>query len=183
MFTNNYIAYKKARFLHTNMNLECYNGTMTIYQGQSSLQPDIGAVMGWGRCKAVESYRANGATGVSFGDPGVYFGTGSTPAAKTDTNLESVITSGLEITNPNSVLMVDEGNGKYSYVSDFIVRNTGSTEVNIREIGLYSKVANQDTYTTNYPVLYERTVLDAPVTIPAGEAKMVTYKITFNQPA
>lgn len=131
--------------------------------------------MDYGRCRQLPTTYASSSSGAY---PGVYFGTGSTPASKADYTLESPITSGLSISS-GTRLYADEGNGVHSYHATFVVKNTGSAEINISEIGLFSSV-NSST-SKFYCVLMERTVLDAPITIAPGETKLVTYKLTFNQ--
>lgn len=129
-----------------------------------------------GRCKALPTSYASTAWNT---DPGVYFGKGSTPAQKTDANLESLIDSGLEITSPAKVVEYSDGNGKYEFIADFGVRNISESEINIYEVGLFLSVRVKSSQ--YYPMLVERTVLAEPITIPPGEAKLVSYKLTFNQ--
>ena len=128
------------------------------------------------RCREI----ATGETSGSY--PGVYFGTGSTPANKANYTLESPITSGLSISN-GTRLYVDEGNGIHSYHVTFAVKNTTESEINIYEIGLFSKIELNDSSTSakHCLALMERTVLTEPITIAPGATKLVTYKITFNQ--
>lgn len=109
--------------------------------------------------------------------PGVYFGTGSTPANKADYKLENLLTSGLSITD-GTRQYIDEGNGVHSYYVTFAVKNTTEAEINIYEIGLFSPIPASSKY---YCTLMERTVLTEPITIAPGATKLVTYKITFNQ--
>lgn len=59
------------------------------------------------------------------------------------------------------------------------MKNTSSADVTIREIGYY---ACYDGNTKNSRVLLDRTLLDTPVTIPAGSIGQVVYTITFNYP-
>ena len=148
---------------------------------------DIGAVMKIGRCRKVTpnyvGYYGNDIVNYNL-NPGVYFGSGSTPASKDDNCLENPIESGLEITSPNDVSLVSDGNGMYSISSRFLVANTGDTDATIQEIGLISSVCDSSGFSnskTLVSVLFERTVLEAPVTIPAGEARLIEYKLTFNQ--
>lgn len=191
MFTNNYIAFQKARFE------ESYRiGTVTrLVDAAGSTQnayttyfvcTDIGGWMKTARCKEIVGSVSNSMLSDNT-YPGVYFGTGSTPAKKSDYKLESPITSGLAFTNPSALAWTEDGNGKYAASADFVVRNTTEAEINIYEIGLftpfswnYNFVALTNSMPVNY-ALMERTVLTEPITIPAGGTKMITYKITFNQ--
>ena len=112
---------------------------------------------------------------------GIHLGTGNTPATESDYKLESPITSGLIITN-GSVVKTDVGNGKYTITVSGIIQNGTGADINIYEIGLFGCVGYYRSSTQYYmPTLCERTVLSEPITIPAGERNLVTYKITFNQ--
>lgn len=134
----------------------------------------------------MKTARCGAFTDEATGSSGVYFGSGYTPAQKSDYKLESQITSGLSITNSN-VLTEHEKDGQYTLSASYAVKNTSDAEINISEIGLFSAVCTSTSdriYTstdTRYPILVERTVLTEPITIPAGKTKIVTYKITFNQ--
>lgn len=182
MFTNNYINFRKGAFLATgSSSSEMYKiinsgGTEKSVFSSYGVQCDLGGWMSNGRCRALVTDKA---TSRSSAYPGVYFGTGSTPANKSDYKLESLIESGLQITSPSSAVWTDEGNGKYSIAADFVVRNTTESEINIYEIGIFTPVSNGTS--EFYQVLMERTVLAEPITIAPGEPKLVTYKITFNQ--
>ena len=112
--------------------------------------------------------------------PGIYFGSGNTPATKADYKLESPITSGLSIVTPSSAVLQSDGDGKYIYSASFIVTNTSADEIIICEIGLFTPGAGQSA-STLYLTLMERTVLSEPIIIAPGERKVVTYEITFNQ--
>lgn len=114
--------------------------------------------------------------------PGVYFGTGSTPANLADHTLQSPITSGLTITNPSRVLLESEKEGQYTLSASYVLTNATEAELNIYEMGVVTPALVGGQYgSCLYPVLMERTVLTEPITIPPGASKLVTYKITFNQ--
>lgn len=121
------------------------------------------------------------------GSSGVYFGTGSTPATVSDYKLESPITSGLNIINTGSTLEEHIKDGVWTLMANYSVQNTTESELNIYEIGLFSRICSStddemfSSVDVLYPILVERTVLDEPITIPAGQTKLVTYKLTFNQ--
>lgn len=188
MFTDNYIKFQKARFTADSYNsyasLKRADGTSVSAYATFWPMGDIGYWMTRAKCNAVNA-TWSGAI-IKDINQGVYFGTGSTPATKADYKLESPITSGLTITNPSALVWDDDGNGKYSACADFVVRNTSGAEINIYEIGVFTPTcANRNgsmtTTDTLDLVLMERTVLAEPITIAPGEAKLVTYKITFNQ--
>lgn len=112
--------------------------------------------------------------------PGVYFGAGVTAPAKQNYVLESPISSGLSITNPTSLKESNNGNGKYEFTAEFILSNTTDKEINIYEIGLFLPVTTQSSTSTFVwnNVLAERTVLTAPITVPANGLAKLNYTIT-----
>ncbi len=191
MFTSNYVKLQNLMFYNnaTTSFVNCEGATANAYSYNAPHYfGNIGHSMKYGRCKSLAAtYSASTTVISSIGYPGVYFGTGSTPATKSDYRLESPITSGLTITNPSDLVVDSDGNGKYTFIADFIVRNTTESEINIYEIGVFCPICTDMGYynaSSNVKwamVLMERTVLDEPITIPAGESKLVTYKITFNQ--
>lgn len=181
MFTNNYIKYRKAQFFATTDTFTTpANSTFTSHLKNdyvANIYGDLGVSMCTGRCKEVpityESYNTSN---------GVYFGSGTTPAARTDYALEAPIKSGLTITNPSTFLLDNDGAGKYTYSMPFILTNTTATDIIINEVGLFTPVPYY--YSSSkygyYQVLMERTVLDAPVIVPARDSVLFTYKISFH---
>lgn len=183
MFTKQYQEFKKAQFLGGSCYLTTWdNSKQTFYFNSSSyLTSDLGWAMKKGRCKNV-TYISNG-TSTPENYAGVYFGSGSTPATENDYKLDSLIASGLSIVSGSAVTISKLGNGKYEVFNTYTVRNTTDTEINIYEIGAVveqTKAFNGYDYYV-WPILIERTVLPEPITIKAGEAKIITYKVTFNQ--
>ena len=109
---------------------------------------------------------------------GVSFGTGTTPATVSDYFLESILYEAqISVSNPSTVSF-SRGDTYDEYTATFGVTNETTDAITISEVGL-SAVANK-TIATNPCVLVDRTVLDAPITIPAGESKQITYTIRFN---
>ena len=104
----------------------------------------------------------------------VRVGNGTTPATVNDYKLESMIDSGITVANP-STATTEQTDSYISWTVTFGV--SASVETTISEIGLITKA-----YRSNGPMdtLVDRTVLDAPVTIPAGQSKQITYTIRFN---
>lgn len=182
MFTENYVKYRKGQFLTSSCTLKTWGNTSGTFRFMDTgyMNCDLGEVMSRGKCGTIEVISSGSQIPRNYS--GIYFGTGSTPAAVTDYKLENLISSGLTITNGN-VAVTDLGNGKYEVSNDYIVKNTSGAEISIYEIGaviestkLYS---GYDYYV--YPCLVERTVLTEPITIAPGQAKLITYKVTFNQ--
>ena len=104
----------------------------------------------------------------------VLFGNGTTPATVNDYKLESPISSGITVANPSST--TNEQTDDYIlWTVTFGVK--ASVETTISEIGLISRAYMPSGYTE---VLVDRTVLETPITIPAGQSKQITYTIRFN---
>ena len=192
MFTDNYIKLQKMLFSSdpntTTTFKDCAGTSQTVYDYHApNYKANIGQCMKYGKCRALTAtFSVAGSPMNNY--PGIYFGTGSTPAKKTDYTLESPITTGLTITNASALSWQNDGNGKYTVTSDFIVRNTTGAEINISEIGAFGPIYLNANYFNNGSsstwaiVLMERTVLSEPVTIQPNESKLVQYKVTFNQP-
>ena len=185
MFTENYIKYRYNMFYNSNYYAPVLiDGTaMTTFDKAYAYFGDIGAVLGTARVRSLSATSSGSTSQPSDGSkayPGVYFGTGRTPANKADYCLESPITSGLSVGNPSSTVKASKGNGIYTVSATFTLTNTTEEEINIWEIGLFTGLAYyQITKYYTCPVLMERTVLTEPITIPAGETNVVTYTLTF----
>lgn len=106
---------------------------------------------------------------------GIVLGTGTTPPTIHDYRLESQITSGL--TSQVSTL-VDEDNNRIYKIT---LISTSEDPITIGEIGIMGGFYASERSGYNY-ALIERTVLDEPVTIPAGEIGIVEYTIRMQMP-
>ncbi len=74
-----------------------------------------------------------------------------------------------------------------TYTYNYTLTNTGDTDFTIGEVGLLGYVIEDFLYSyTHYyfyhHILLERTVLETPITIPAGGVGQVTYTIRMNYP-
>ena len=103
---------------------------------------------------------------------GVVFGDGNTPATAEDYKLAGNIITGFTAT---ANLAHSNDNGVAQIVATYTIN--ASSEVTIKEI-----VAFAHTGGGNSTYIVDRTVLDTPVTIPAGGVGQVVYTITFNYP-
>ena len=103
---------------------------------------------------------------------GVIFGSGTTPATPSDYMLEAQITNGISVTNPTTAVanLTDE---YLEYTATYGIY--ASLDTTISEIGLFNQVNGRN-------VMYDRTVLETPIVIPAGQSKQVTYTIRINYP-
>lgn len=173
MFTQNYIEYRRQHFSGIG------SANFTVASGEistrtiSSIYGDIGYCMRYPRCRAIVG---------SNNYCGVYFGSGTTPPQRSDYTLEAPIESGLSFTYSGGVAFSDDGGGKWSVLTNYIVTNTSDTDISISEIGVITIFGANNAQTTSAPILFERTVLSTPVTIAPGASKLITYKVTFDQP-
>lgn len=119
----------------------------------------------------VTTYEANG---------GVIFGDGTTPPTRDDFRLSGSVISTLSATASGGFTTDNDGaTGTYTYT----VTNTGSADITIAEVGLITGGHSTSSRTgAQYKLLMDRTVLDTPITIPAGGIGQVTYTIRFNYP-
>ena len=110
---------------------------------------------------------------------GVSFGTGTTPATASDYKLESLLdATQINVATP-SVVSFSRFDAYDEYSVTFGVTNKTSAAITISEVGLTAVPYYSYSGTSVY-VLVDRTVLDAPITIPAGQSKQITYTIRFN---
>ena len=118
---------------------------------------------------------------------GVSFGKGSTPPTEEDTNLENTITSGITVTLTSRLPRCDSyGNPYLEYT--FTITNTGSETLLIREVGYKQTIKCSTTPGRNNSVdvvcLLDRTLLDVPLEIAAGDAGVLVYTLkTLPHPA
>lgn len=120
---------------------------------------------------------------------GIAVGSGDTAATENDYTLESPFTSGItgSISPAGTcALRYNSDTDSYSYYIDITVTNMGSESITIREIGKYGNHYYSDTKGTNAAsnsaktaVLFDRTVLENPVTIAAGEAAVIRYEFVI----
>lgn len=113
---------------------------------------------------------------------GISVGSGSTPAAATDYNLESIITSGISISvSINSDNNNLDANGNPELKMIVVVTNTGNSSVTVSEIGYFQKVRLSNSASgggdNDRALMFDRTLLNTPVTIPAGESTAITYTL------
>ncbi len=183
MLTNNYIFRKNILFMNSTISSppsETFvwsSGDSFMSTNASCMLDDIGGNIPYGRSGEVK-YEMQ--TSASSCLAGVYFGSGTTPATRADYKLESPITSGLSISN-TSIVTESDGNGQYSYLADYRIKNNSVADISISELGLFLPVGSSNT--AYYPVLMERSVLETPVVIEPGKSKKITYKVTIHHPS
>ena len=111
---------------------------------------------------------------------GISIGSGDTAATENDANLESTITSGVSV----YVLKTfgSDNNGDPFIDFDLIIKNTGSNNVTINEIGykqtLYTAASLNGAGSAATVCLIDRTVLQDSVVIAPGEYGCITYTLS-----
>lgn len=109
---------------------------------------------------------------------GVILGTGDTPPTFDDYKLAGDIISGFVYT---STLSANSDENGVTLKAKYTITNNNASEITIKELGLINGMGGS-TFTASEKGLLDRTVLDNPVTIPAGGVGQVEYTITFNLP-
>lgn len=109
---------------------------------------------------------------------GICVGSGSTPPAKTDYTLESMITTGL---TGNVTFAEQFDNSKASWKFLVVLTNTSSNPIIVSEIGYMEKCLYSNSRgaavapSSSDIILFDRTVLESPVTISPNESKVIEY--------
>jgi hypothetical protein len=110
---------------------------------------------------------------------GVVFGTGTTPPTKDDYKLSGTLLTTFSYSAGVSYEYDDTGT---TIRAIYTITNTGSNDITIGEIGLMSNMYDASSQVASRKGFIERTVLDTPVTIPAGGIGQVVYTIRINYP-
>jgi hypothetical protein len=110
------------------------------------------------------------------GRSGVVIGTGTTPPTIDDYRLAGDF---IQTYTFNTSLTKQADADGVTVTALYTITNTGSKEFTIGEIGLF---ANPIANNASDMCLYDRTVLETPITIPAGGIGQVTYTIRMNYP-
>ena len=112
---------------------------------------------------------------------GVVLGDGDTPPTFEDYTLAGNLISNFVFTASISRLNIDNSGATIKAL--YTITNNNSVEITIKELCL---IVNGTQYSgsndSKYKIVLDRTVLDTPVTIPAGGVGQVEYTITFNLP-
>lgn len=105
----------------------------------------------------------------------IVLGSGTTEPTPEDYRLESQITTNLSCDS----VSVSRNTTVKTYTATF--SNSGTSDITVTEIGYVSRFAwayNTGDYIYD-DFLMDRTVLETPITIPAGESRTVTYELSF----
>ena len=165
MLTKNFYSYMRAVLKKTSAKFTKTDGTTETLTLNNDFPPFV-IMQDW-------------TTSVDYG--GVSFGTGTTPADISDYYLESILGSEkISVASPSAVSFSQFDTYEEHSVT-FGITNKTAEAITISEVGL----AAVPYYKSSSPAvrkcaLVDRTVLDTPVTIPAGQSKQITYTIRFN---
>lgn len=110
---------------------------------------------------------------------GVILGTGTTAPTIDDYALAGELITTLSYSSDVSIVSDADG---VTYTGRYTISNTGESEITVGEIGLNAQLYYTSYVSTKYFGLLERTVLDEPVTIPAGGVGQITYTIKMVYP-
>ena len=122
---------------------------------------------------------------VPTGSSGIYVGSGSTSPSETDWKLESPLLGNQLSANSVTSYSVNDANTIMYVNYDYVLSNNTQNEITIREIGRFAAVyvsstKGNDVTNTKKVALVDRTVLETPVVIPAGEAATVRYRFVYD---
>ena len=167
MLTKNFYSYMKAALQKTSATFTKPDGTtkMTGLSTNYIPMPPLSVMNSWGS---------------TVNKHGVSFGTGTTPADVSNYCLESILDdTQISVTVPSGVSF-SRGDTFDEYSVSFGVTNKTAEAIIISEVGLTAIPYNSGSSNEVVYVLVDRTVLDTPITIPAGQSKQITYTIRFN---
>ena len=159
MLTKNFYSYMRAILQKTSATFTRTNGTTGAYTSTND-SPPFTVMNAW----ATEAE----ATGVSFG-------TGTTPSTASDYFLKNILGDTQISVSVPSAVSFSRFDTYDEYSVTFGVTNITAEAITISEVGLTANPQSNPYY-----VLVDRTVLDTPITIPAGQSKQITYTIRFN---
>jgi hypothetical protein len=112
-------------------------------------------------------------TSSAIGNLYMKVGTGTTAPTENDYELNNINTD----VSCDSVVAGSSANYTKTYTAIF--SNPTTSDITVTEVGLYGKVCYDSRSSYYMIVLLARTVLDTPITIPAGESKAITYELGF----
>ena len=147
-----------------------------IFQCKDTLGNTIYLTSYW----STSHYPGNNYQNVRFsnGLVGIVVGSGSTPSSENDYSLESMIKSGLSATTPTLESSIDN-NGNVVLSATFSLTNTSDSPITVSEIGYVCKhpgaIAYNQANTGDKSILLDRTVLESPVVIGAGNSATIRY--------
>lgn len=167
--TNNQIVCIKGKTVtNADINLSCLNGGSSV-----NLITSLSTTTG-----------SNSANGIAVGS-------GDTPATENDYTIESIITTLTTSATPTVTPHYDTTTGKYVISVDLTLSNATSADIIVKEVCRFSRVvkgtnlgdaatSSQSNWVT---ILIDRTVLETPLTVPAGGAAVLRYGFEYDMDA
>lgn len=113
-----------------------------------------------------------------YSNTGVVIGSGTTPPSIEDYKLENRIITPTASSGTVTSTFDDSG---VVHTSILTITNNHTEAITIAEIGLYAVGSNKNG--ESYSVLYDRTLLENPITIEPGGVGQITYTIRMDFPA
>ena len=176
MLTNNYLSYIEYLVAGTTPTFKDAAGDFV--KASMGTYGNLGFSTIMDRLKVLGDFVVTNKTSgnVSYG---VFFGSGSTPASRSDYTIESILKESSGLSNKmKSVASSRDDAGNVCIHGFYSMENTNATaEISISELCLFGFVRDSSEYYHN--VLVDRTVLENPIVLKPGEEKLITYKFTF----
>lgn len=111
----------------------------------------------------------------------IVFGTGTTPPTVNDTTLSGDVITGINITCLTGSKKITANEKGVTVTNVYTIFNNNSNAITVGEIAWFGSA-----YTTssglNDAVMFDRSVLPEPVTIPVGATALIEYTIDFSFP-
>ena len=164
MLTKNFYNVIESLFGRSDLKGTDQSGnTISVYPKADHVQVSQGSTLGtW-------------ATGMY--NPGIGLGTGTTEPLPTDYNLSgNRLLSNLGVTINKNKTYNDDGCKHSSVIT---VTNNNSSDITITEVAWFGYIYQSNTSSFSV-AMFDRTLLDEPLTIPAGGTGQITYTIDFN---
>lgn len=129
---------------------------------------------------------SNSESGCMLGTSGthVIFGSGNAPATVDDYKLSGDVIQNITYSSISEHSFAEDGSSSIASRT-YTITNNNDTDITIGEVGIFgeSYYPTSSTKYSHYFIMFERTALDNPITIPAnGGVGQVTYTIQQNYP-
>lgn len=162
------------------------NACLTYYEfknsdGDNYYGSNVAGTSSYGLLSSLTAHGSSASSGIALG-------TGTTAPTDEDYTIESIISSGLSFSaTPHTNEAYDSTNDVYSIYLDLTIANSSAEAITISELcffvyiyGMTSLGVTVSTAASNRNcTLVDRTILETPVTIPAGESKTIRYSFNY----
>lgn len=175
MFTKNwykFIGYCTAH--NTDEKYVAMDGSTTRSFSSSDLSPGFGVNESTHKLPSIYFLR-NTYSG------GVIIGTGNVPPTFDDCTLSGDMITAFTSTTNNVTHSLDDSGP--SVTAEYTITNNGTKAFTIGEIALASHVGSSASTGITQACLFERSVLEVPITVEPGGVAQLTYTLRFNYPA